>query len=297
MDARVGAVPAVDAKDASGWTALQHAAMAGDLAQISSLLAQGASLEASSPKVYDGATAFAIALQFSQAAAAKLLLDRGASVAGAIGTVALVLAARDDDDAMLDALLARGVPVKGTRAVTAAAKYGRVSALKRLIKVGAAVDTADAGDHDFTPLMVACMENQLEAARVLLAAGARVNARDDDGSTVLHWAVFGARPVEIHLYMEMGEPHDTVWEPRPTAPVVELLIQRGADINATDKSLNTPLHQAAMMDARVAAELLVAAGADRNARNRDGKIALELATDRHNSVEQVLRPRSVLPRP
>lgn len=281
----------VDDRDASGWTALQRAAEGGDLAELTALLDRGANLEASSPQVYGGATAMVIALEFSEPLAAKLLIDRGASVAGAAGTEALVLAARDGADDLVDLLLQRGVPVRGTRALDAAAKYGRVSAIQRLLRAGAPVNQPDANDHQFTPLMIACMENQLEAARTLLAAGANVNAQDDDGTTVLHWAVFAARPDELHLYRELGQPHDTVYRPQQHAPLVELLLARGAKLEVADAAGNTALHQAAMMDARAAALVLIAAGANRAARNREGKTAYELAVDRHNSVEDALAPR------
>jgi ankyrin repeat protein len=286
----------IDQKDESGWTALQRAAEGGDLKEIEALLAQGASLEASSPGVYGGATAFEIALEFSQPEAAKLLLDRGASIAGAIGTQALALAARDGDDAILDALLARGVVVTSTGALALAAKFDRVSTIAKLIKAGAAVNAADADDHHFTPLMVACMEGKLEAARALLAAGARIDAQDDERSTALHWAVFASRPVEIHMYEDLGKPHTTIFRPRPDAPVVKLLITHGAKLDLADGDANTPLHEAALMDARAAAELLVAAGANRALRNRDGKTALDLARARKNSVEDVLGPRAGIPK-
>src|ERR1700755_448230 len=108
--------PSVDAVDSSGWTALQSAAMSGDLVAITVLLQRGASLEASSPSVYQGATALVIALEFAQDHAARMLLARGASTAGATGRAALELAARGGLDPVVELLLARKVPVAGTHA-------------------------------------------------------------------------------------------------------------------------------------------------------------------------------------
>jgi ankyrin repeat protein len=279
----------LDAMDESGWTALGNAAEAGDLAKINALLASGASIDAEASRTYHG-PALVVALEFDKSEAAKLLLDRGASIAGRIGTDALELAARSGTDAIIETLLARGVSPNGTRAVAAAAKFGHVAAIARLVRAGAAIDAPDADDHHFTPLMVACMEGQLEAARDLIADGANVNARDDEHFTALHWAVFASRPDEIHIYRELDKPHDTVRVPHKDAPLVALLVARGAKLEATTTDGNTPLHEAAMLDARAAAQVLVAAGADRAARNGDHKTALELAKDRHNSVEAVLAP-------
>jgi ankyrin repeat protein len=282
------ASPDVDARDSDGWTPLHHAAQRGNLERIEELIRRGANLEIALVKTYPGATPLVTALEFSQPEAAKLLLDRGASTAERVGRVALTLAARCGAVDVIEALLARGVSVKGTTALHAAARSGGSKAVACLIGAGADANQPLPDDHNFTPLMIACAENQLDASRVLLAAGARVNDRDDGGSTPLHWAVYAARPREIHRYGPTG-PHTTQWIPRADAPLVELLIDHHAALQAIDGEHNTPLHQAAMMNARAAAALLVAAGADRTARNRQGKTPYDLAKDRSNSVEELLR--------
>jgi ankyrin repeat protein len=282
-------VPGVDAVDGLGWTALQRAAQAGDPAQIAALLQRGANIEASSPQVYRGATPLVLALEYSEAEAAKLLLARGASTAGATGRNALELAARGGLDQIIDLLLARKVPVLGSHALHAAARYGHASTITRLIAAGAKVNDPQGDDHGFTPLIVACQENHLEAAKVLLAAGGNANDRDSDGMPVLHWAVFAARPTEIHEYENLGAPHTTHWVPQQDAPLVGLLIAKGAKLDAVDAAGNTALHHTAMMNARAAATALIAAGAKRGVRNAAGKTALQLARDRKNTVVDVLK--------
>jgi ankyrin repeat protein len=49
--------------------------------------------------------------------------------------------------------------------------------------------------------------------------------------------------------------------------VAQLLIAKGADINARNNSGETPLHQAASHNNKDVAQLLIAKGADINARN------------------------------
>lgn len=279
----------VEDVDSDGWSALMRAAETGDTAEIASLLDRGAKIEASSPKVYDGATPLVIALEFDKDDAAKLLLDRGASIKGRTGTHALELAARGGYDDIVDRLLTAKVSAKGTLALHYAARYGNVGAIKRLIKAGAVVRAQDKNDHNYTPFIVACQERQVDAASALLAAGANVNDVDADGTPALHWAVFAERPDEIHMYRDIGEPHDTIFRAHKDAPLVKLLLSKHAKINATDAQGNTALHQAAMMDSAAAAKLLLAAGAKRGTKNGEGKTAYQLAKDRKNSVEELLR--------
>lgn len=281
----------VEDVDSSGWTALMRAAQVGKTAEVEALLDRGANIEASNPKVYDGATPLVIALHFDEHDAAMLLLDRGARVAGRLGTDALELAARSGYDDVVDRLLAAKVSPKGTQALHLAAKFGRVSTIKKLVKAGARVRSPNKDDHDYTPFIVACQERQVDAARALLALGANVNDVDADGTPALHWAVFAERPDEIHIYERVGGPHDTVFRAHADAPLVKLLLARRAKLEATDADGNTALHQAALMDAAAAAKVLLAAGANRTKKNRDGKTPYQLARDRNNSVEPLLRKR------
>lgn len=81
-----------------------------------------------------------------------------------------------------------------------------------------------------------------------LAGGADVNTKDDKfGVTPLSWAALGRQ-----------------------IAAVELLIMKGADINAENNDGNTPLHTAAFLGEYEIAEVLVENGADVNVTNDDG---------------------------
>lgn len=86
-----------------------------------------------------------------------------------------------------------------------------------------------------------------EVAR-LLAAGANIHAKDNNGNTPLHIAALRGECAEI-----------------------ELLIQNGARLGAKDNGGNTPLHEAAMNRRMGAAKLLITEGANVNAKNKGGK--------------------------
>lgn len=81
-----------------------------------------------------------------------------------------------------------------------------------------------------------------------VAKGADVNAKDGKfGVTPLTWAVLG-RQIDA----------------------VELLVQKGADVNAGNEDGNTPLHTAAFLGEYEIAHLLIKNGADVNIMNQDG---------------------------
>ncbi len=80
-------------------------------------------------------------------------------------------------------------------------------------------------DNEGTPLHVAASQAQPEAARILIAHGAAVDARTMNGSTPLHFAAFkGGKPG--HLL------------------AARVLIEHGADVNARTDNGATPLSMA-----------------------------------------------------
>ncbi|HYP08596.1 MAG TPA: ankyrin repeat domain-containing protein [Bryobacteraceae bacterium] len=105
-----------------------------------------------------------------------------------------------------------------------------------------------------TPLMHAAAFGTAEMVKILLHAGADVNARNDSDATALLWA---ARQPEK----------------------ARLLIQAGADVNARSKQGRTPLMVASLRRGNVpTVALLLEKGADVHAKgNRPGFTALRLA--------------------
>jgi len=184
------------------------------------------------------------------------------------GHLPLHPAAARGDIAAVDACLEQGANPNrldgiGAPALLGAAKFGHLDVMGRLIRAGAKVDLPSSIDG-FTPLMAATAEGQIGAVRLLLDHGAAVSARNaDNGTTALHWAVFASRPTEIHRYRSISGPHDTYYVPQKKAPLVDLLLARGAPVNVADKDGESPLHKAVLLAALPATTALLADGADR----------------------------------
>src|SRR5262245_24303446 len=90
-----------------------------------------------------------------------------------------------DDDKLVQELLSAGADpnAKGHRILTSAAERGKSIIVKALLTAGADVNAQDAWDD--TALKQAVEFRQREVVKTLLAAGAEVNARDDFGKTPL----------------------------------------------------------------------------------------------------------------
>jgi uncharacterized protein len=115
-------------------------------------------------------------------------------------------------------------------------------------------------------LVEAARSGDVRAVEAALGEGGDVNSRDADGLTPLMHAARGYRP-------EIDNP-----APTDHPEVVELLIKRGADVNAKTDSGFIALFWAARYGHVRVAKALVAHGADVNAKDKDGMTALIWAT-------------------
>ena len=134
------------------------------------------------------------------------------------------------------------------------------------------------------PLSLAAINEDAEELRAMLAGGARVNTREEDGSTPLFAAVESGNTEIVELLLSHGtkinarnklkETPLMKLDGDSTKELVELLVRHGADVSAKAKNGDTALILAAR-DAKFAVvKALIDAGADVNAVNNDGQTAL-----------------------
>ncbi|MDA7653291.1 ankyrin repeat domain-containing protein [bacterium] len=125
----------------------------------------------------------------------------------------------------------------------------------------------------------------IEAVKQHLAAGTDVNAKDKGGGTPLHFAatkeiaeLLIAKGADVNAkdgFLMAAPLHYAANEGRKE--VVELLIAAGADVNAKDGSGSIPLHHAAQTGLYEVSKLLITKGADVNMKNNPGQTPLDRA--------------------
>jgi carboxypeptidase D len=125
-----------------------------------------------------------------------------------------------------------------------------------------------------TPLHLALGKLHVEAAEMLLAAGANPNVRDRDASPALHTLLGVAR----------GKKE----APARQRSLLALMLGRGADIQAVDGHGKAPLHIAAVTGHEALLDMLLGAGAKVTTKDRIGRTPLHDAA-LYNSTSAIGR--------
>ena len=192
----------------------------------------------------------------------------------------------------------------GETALHRAAQVGRTGTMEELIALGA--DLVAKVQHHFlneaTPLILATICLQIEAIRVLFNHGVDVNTFDPKYMTCpLHLAAsmdtkltrlllyHGALvnfPGKSPCYPEtwpMTSLHFAIFNANAFQGAlnrVNLLLDRGANINAQSSVGNTALHMAILAGHQDLARLLLLKGANISLQNKNGKSVVQLARER-----------------
>ena len=139
-------------------------------------------------------------------------------------------------------------------------KGNRADFVELLMEYGAEVNSRNL--MGATPLHYASSVMDLEVARVLLDCGAYVDVKDVRGRTPL------LRALEPKYYFDEGR-----------FDIAQLLVERGADVNAQDEEYETPLHSASFHLELGLVQVLLDHGAQAYAENIRGQIPLDRAFD------------------
>lgn len=176
-----------------------------------------------------------------------------------------------------------------------ACKENKLDILQLLIEFGVSINMAD--DKGLSPLHVACNPLNADLVKLLIDSDANVNCTDNDGNSPLHLLVEEFKPQVlpvINLLLENGADINAVNHSLRTPfftssiatdsqfkcrnlPILKDLISKGAIIDTQDISQNTPLHYAILDDDMQRVQLLLQHGCDANIENEDGENSYSIA--------------------
>ena len=271
---------AVAADSTTRDTRLVQAVKTGNTAEAAALLARRVDVNSAEA---DGTTPLHWAVRNDDVRMVDRLLRAGAKATAAnrYGITPIVLACENGSAPMVERLIKAGVSPNATMplgetALHTCARTGKPEAAKVLIAHGASVDAGESWRGQ-TPLMWAAAEGHADMTRLLIEAGADVNAR----SAVVTWE-----------RQRTEEPRDKWLPPGGLTPLLfaardgrvataRVLLEHGADINVVDPDRHTSLILALMNGHFDVAGLLIDKGIDINMEDKVGRTALYAAVDAH----------------
>ena len=229
----------VNAADSFGATALMFGIR--DIAKVRVLLDAGAR---ANDKTKQNQTALLLAASNSGSVeSVRLLVAKGADakVVGAAGRTGLIMAANQNDLAMVQFFLDQGVNVN-------------------------AVDSTDKSGH--TALMAAAAQSNTPMVKALLQKGADVNMAATDASVVKNGPLAFKGRTALMMAAPYGSPE-----------MIRLFLDAHADVNAHDIAGMTPLMFAVASENQdpEVIKMLLAAGADAKFKSATGETALDWA--------------------
>lgn len=190
---------------------------------------------------------------------------------------------------------------KGDTLLLVAATLGNAQAVNQLVLSGADVNKTSSLTKD-TPLLRALYySDNTDIARLLVYAGADINAKNSYHHTPLFLALEKKRGELIDLFLSSGvkEGLSTDYLFRAVGQKnnvgVLAMLKGGIDPNVANEKGNTPLIIAASLGDLPSVETLLAYRADVNAANKDGNTALMYAA-RYNHpavVRELLKPQTM----
>jgi len=159
----------------------------------------------------------------------------------------------------------------GNKALILAAANGDKNIVELMLEHGVRINATD--EKDLTALSHAIIQGKTEIVKLLFDQGATVNKADPYGRTAVILAILHEQTEVIKILAEtdcicrLAKSKDNLKE-------LEILLQHGANINATDKSGVTPLHYAIRRGQTEVVKFLIDHGADVNIEDKWGSTPL-----------------------
>ncbi|KAL9961124.1 hypothetical protein ACROYT_G030015 [Oculina patagonica] len=175
-----------------------------------------------------------------------------------------------------------------------AAEDGDVTKIESLLSRVFSIDCRDG--RGITPLMIAAVNDKLQAVENLLAKGANPSLENNDGWNLLHAASQGGNPVIIELMLSHVPSIDSINNKGSTAlmiaayydklQAVEYLLKKGADPSLKDNDGWNLLHAASQGGNPVIIELMLSHVPSIDSITNKGSTALMIAA-RHDKLQAV----------
>ena len=242
----------------SGDTPLHSAVRAGHKDIVELLISKGADVNA---KNNEGQTPLDIVTIRNRKDIVELLVAKGADIS-------LHSAVRQRLLEKLKELIEKGSDINATdfsgqTALHYAARRGYQEIVELLLANGANVNTKD--NKGLTPAEMAMTRQRTQIAKLLIDNNADISS--------IHLAAFAGNLAKVKTFLQMGinintqdSDSRTPLHYAATADVTEFLIANGAKIHTEDKDGETPLHTTAAAGFKDVVELLIKKGADVNAK-------------------------------
>ena len=257
-------------------SALLEATLIGDINNVKKALNSGANINAQDDIDF---TPLQYSARGGHYEIVKLLLEKGASI-NIKDTIGELPIHKIENLKVTQILIEKGsdINAKNNQLQTPldnAIKFQKHKIIKLLRKHGGKIseelDAAEQGSKSEVPNITiheAAGDGNIEVVIQHLDAGIDVNAKQG----IPEWT-------PLHLASQFNRKE-----------VAELLIGKGANVNAKDLSVRTPLHLASLHGCKEVAELLIRKGADMNAKDQGGKTPLDWAIMRkHTETAALLR--------
>ena len=180
-----------------------------------------------------------------------------------------------------DPSLARAKDQNGVSVMMKATYYGKKDVVTALLDSGVDLDVFEAAATGYTARLREVVANDPSL----------VNAYSPDGFTPLGFAVFFSQPESVKALLDAGAdvnlPSRESMKVTPLASaaaakqteLARVLIAHGANVNARGATGHVPLHEAAANGTVELVKLLIDSGADVNAKTDDGKTPLDFAIE------------------
>lgn len=241
----------VTVSDDAGRTPLHYAVAAGDAELTALLIDNHADVNTGDD---DGRTPLAEAVDAGDQAMVTRLLEAGADAEGRVGGEPLTfIAARGGHTEIAQMLLDRGADAEarnraGDALLHVAATSGSDPLVTALLEGGAEVDRRQQSERRLTPLHVAVAAGHASTVKLLIEHGADVDAQSASRESMLAFGREGGDPEVLKHLLREGVRADnehgqailtrallTDHERDVDGELIRLLVERGADINATDE--------------------------------------------------------------